>query len=120
MKTFNNMSRQGDILIIKVNDIPAKSKKIDFDFAEKKVKDNSDWVLAHSETGHHHVVNSEFVNYFESANDPLSLFIEVKKDVELRHLRGFDTHESQIISKGKYHIRKQRRKSVEGWERVAD
>lgn len=106
------MSRQGDVLIMRINELPSDAIQ-----QEKKGKE---WIVAHSETGHHHVISNQSVNFYEAANDPLQAYLVVDNDVELRHLRSFDTHESQIISKGIYRIRRQRQRGIEGWERVAD
>lgn len=106
------MSRQGDVLIIRIDELPEDAIK-----QEKKGKE---WIVAHSETGHHHVVANQNVNFYEVANDPLQAYLIINNDVELRHLRSFDTHETQIIGKGIYKIRRQRQNGVEGWERVAD
>ena len=112
MKTFKNQSRQGDVLISRINELP--------DNAIPQSKKGNDWTIAHSETGHHHVVSNNGVNFYESANDPLQAYLVVENKVELRHLKEFDKHETQAIPKGIYSLRRQRQQSIEGWERVAD
>lgn len=111
MKTFKDQARQGDILCIRIDKLPEDAVKQD--------KKGSDWVLGHSESGHHHVVSNMDTNFFEAANDPLQAYLVVNKPVHFRHLKT-DGHETQLYSKGIYKIRRQRQQGVEGWERVAD
>jgi hypothetical protein len=51
------------------------------------------FVVAHSETGHHHTVAAKQGVEYYASNDPLICFLVVKNDdVQLRHNRSFDTH----------------------------
>lgn len=77
-------------------------------------------VLAHSETGHHHVMEAKTVDFFCSANDAFVSYIDVKKPTELRHLRGFDTHKTIVFPAGKYRVNRQGEQTPEGWKRVED
>lgn len=114
MKTFVNQAAQGDILITRVKEkpkdvIPAKSCKGKF-------------IVAHSETGHHHVVaEMPGVQYF-TTKDPMIAYLSVIDSVEvkLEHERSFDTHESILLKGGTYEIRRQREHTPQGWRRVED
>lgn len=112
MKTFKNCAAQGDLLIIRVDSIPENVTPLN---AEKDV-----YVVAHSETGHHHVLDSEDVDCFKL--DDMKSYIEVKNIIgaQLKHLRDFATHETILIPPGIYELRRQREYMPEGWRRVED
>jgi hypothetical protein len=112
MKTFKNQAAQGDCLVTRIDTIPVGLKPMELE--------NDVYVVAHSETGHHHVLQQGGVNVFEAANDPFVLYLVVDKPVELKHLRSFDTHESLRINPGKYRINRQREYTAEGFRRAAD
>jgi len=119
MRNFEKQAAQGDILITRIGELPANIVE------ETKTTANGDFVVAHSETGHHHVIAAPDVNYFYAANDDgakneFVSYLKVKKDTVLRHLRGFDTHEPINISKGLYKINRQREYTAEGFRKAAD
>ena len=83
------------------------------------------FVVAHSETGHNHVIKERpNVSWFIT-DDPMVSYLEVVEaadatEILLEHLRSYDTHETIIIPPGKYEIRRQREYTPEGWRRVED
>lgn len=92
---------QGEIDTVKVSSLPAGIKKAS--------AENGNFILAHSETGHHHVVKeSPNINYY-TTNDPLISYLEViettdKAEAFLEHLRSFDTHQPIGFDVGIYKI----------------
>lgn len=112
-KTFKTMAAQGDLLIRRIDKLPEGLKE---QSAEKGY-----FILAHSETGHHHaVMERPEVKYF-AAMDQLRAFLVVTGEpVELEHQRPYDTHESIRIDPGIYELRRQREYTPEGFRRVAD
>lgn len=112
MKTFNKQAAQGDILIIKIDELPNGLVE------QKPVKES--YIVAHSETGHHHTLPSQGVKMFAPANDPMVLYVTVENEADLIHNRSFDTHEALRLKQGNYEIRRQREYTPEGWRRVAD
>jgi len=111
MKTFGKQAAQGDLLVRRIKDIPEGLAPM--------VPEGEVYVVGHSETGHHHVLPRKDVHCFQS-NDPLVSYVVVEGNVELRHLRAFDTHEALGIGPGNYEIRRQREHTPEGWRRVQD
>ena len=106
--------RQGDCLLTRIDSIP--------DSAKKAKSENGQFIIAHSETGHHHVVAERpGVELFDTEN-PLISYLRVIEQTEttLEHLRSFDTHEAYLLKGGCYEIRRQRQKTPEGWARVQD
>lgn len=115
MKTFNNQFAQGDCWGRRIDAIPAA--------AVVQTPENGVHVVAHSETGHNHVIEAdpENVTFFQDPADPLKAYLEVlATDVQLNHLRAHDTHETIQIPPGRYEIRRQREYQPEGFRRAAD
>lgn len=112
MKMFKYMAAQGDILIMAVDAIPTNT-------IERQPRDGH-YVLAHSETGHQHIVDAKNAQFWESPN-PLVCFLKIDGEyADLVHQRSFDTHETIRIPAGNYQIRRQREWSPAGWRRVKD
>jgi hypothetical protein len=116
MKTFTKMAAQGDFIIIRIDDIPANVEKLE--------AENGQYVIAHSETGHNHVMTMERVQAFKPKNvedrDLYELFLSVEQPTEINHLRSFDTHETLLVPPGSYQVRRQREYVPEGYRRAAD
>lgn len=117
MKTFVNRAAQGDLYIRRVAEIPAGLKQMK--------PENGKYIVAHSETSHHHVIEARpNVTVFDT-EDPLVSYLQVIEATDameavVEHLRSFDTHESISIGPGNYEIRRQRENAPEGWRRAAD
>ena len=99
---------QGDLNIFAVTSIPEGLE-------EKKAKQH---ILAHSETGHHHVIDGNTVRVFEQ--DEFVSYLDVKKKADVVHLRSFDTHAPVSLDPGQYKITRQREYTPEGYRRAAD
>lgn len=114
MKQFNVQAAQGDVLLMKVASVPDGCKKIE--------AVNGKYIIAHSETGHHHTVAEHPGVSFYQSKDPMIAYLEVIDSVEttLEHERSFDTHEPLLLKGGTYEIRRQREYTPKGWRRVAD
>jgi hypothetical protein len=112
MKTFKEQAAQGDVLIRRIKQLPKD--------VSKQESNNSQYIVAHSETGHHHTVAAEGTQFFHAANDPMIMYLVVDNEVDLVHNRGFDTHETIRFDAGIYEIRRQREYVPEGWRMVAD
>lgn len=112
MKTFANTCAQGDAYIQRIAELPAGVMEVDpVDGAV---------VVAHSESGHDHVMTAERVKLYELPDSILECFLVVSEPTELRHLRSFDTHEPIMFNEGVYRVRRQREYVPEGWRRAAD
>lgn len=117
MRTFKNQAAQGDLFIRRIDSLPENLALM--------ATENGNYIVAHSETGHHHAIEAKAnVKVFQT-NDPLVSYLQVIEATEemetvLEHLRNFDTHESIAIPPGNYEIRRQREYTPEGWRRVAD
>lgn len=115
MKTFNNCAAQGDLYLRRIAELP---KNVVEQAAVKR-----QYVVAHSETGHHHVVaESPDVKYYGNPEDEMRAYLVVQGIIgaQLEHLRDFDTHETLLIPPGIFELRRQREYTPEGWRRVED
>lgn len=117
MKTFQNQCAQGDLLIRRIEKLPNGVRPM---ASEKGV-----FVVAHSETGHNHVIAERPNVKAYTTGDPMVSYLEVIEATDtmetlLEHLRGHDTHETISIPTGVYEIRRQREYTPEGWRRVED
>ncbi|MDE2107331.1 MAG: hypothetical protein KGL39_59595, partial [Patescibacteria group bacterium] len=80
------------------------------------------FILAHSETGHHHVIERKKAEVFEAADDAFISYIRtLGGEAEIKHQRDFHTHESLLLAPGQnYEVRRQREYVPEGFRRAAD
>ena len=115
-KTFTRMAAQGDFIIRRIEEIPGE--------VEAVAPENGVFVVAHSETGHNHVLEAEHVTAYKPAGvkevDLYQMFLKVDAPSEINHLRSYDTHETLIVPPGKYEIRRQREYVAEGFRRAKD
>lgn len=112
MITFKRMAAQGDCLLTRIDSIPVN--------AVAQNPTDGLHIVAHSETGHHHVVDAGAVDYFAAANDAFVSYLRVREPTDLRHLRSFDTHAPIHLQPGDYQINRQREYTPEGFRRAAD
>ena len=114
MKSFDFQAAQGDVLITRIDKLPKE--------VCETASINGKLIIAHSETGHSHVVVERPGVKLFSGKDPMIAYLEVVESVEvaLEHMRSFDTHESLLLKGGTYEIRRQQEYTPEGWRRVAD
>jgi len=116
MKTFTNMAAQGDFIIFRVDTIPENLEKIR--------PEQGYLTIAHSETGHDHVMLAERTTAYKdrmTSDDKLfELFLSVEAPTEIIHKRSYDTHEALLVPAGNYVIKRQREYTPEGYRRAAD
>ena len=117
MNVIKNQCAQGDVLFRRVPQLPQG-------VTEQKSK--GDPIVAHSETGHHHVARAPGkVRMFEADDNPLICYLvaEGVEYMDMVHLRAFDTHGTVRLdaSGGSvWEVRRQREYVPGGWRRVED
>lgn len=116
MRTFKNQAAQGDVLIMRCEELPENATLI-IDHEDAKPGDH---IVAHSETGHHHVMATDDVDFYDDPDDSMNTFAVVKKQTQLRHLREEHNHEALVVDIGTYRLRRQREHSEEGVRRAVD
>lgn len=100
MKTFQNLAAQGEISIRRVDRLPDDVTAI--------APENGNYIIGHSETGHHHVMTLDRKQVFEAINPPAGmrvLYAILDAPADLVHQRGHDTHETIQIEPGIYEFR---------------
>jgi hypothetical protein len=79
------------------------------------------YVVAHSETGHHHTVQADGTVLYEGPADPFTCYLRVDAQyAEIVHHREHDTHETLRLAQGTWLVRRQREYTPEGFRRVED
>jgi len=115
-KTFERFAAQGDFLILRVDNIPENMERIP--------SENGLITVAHSETGHNHVMEAENVAAYKAAGTPTvdlyEMFLSVSEPTEITHLREFDTHAPLLVPPGDYKIFRQREYTPEGFRKAQD
>ena len=112
MKTVKRMAAQGDVMFIRVNDLPE-------DVELAKIE-NGKFIVAHSETGHNHVIDSRNAQMLIDKTNDFIAYIKVSAPTEVEHQRSFDTHESLLLTSGNYIVKRQREYVPEGFRKAAD
>jgi gentisate 1,2-dioxygenase len=115
--TFQNRAAQGDLMLRRIEKLPTNAKPL--------ASENGVFVVAHSETGHNHVIDHKPNVQWYGTDDPMVSYLQVieatdETETLLRHLRGHDTHKTIVIPVGVFEVRRQREHTPEGWRRVED
>lgn len=105
-----NYIAQGDLNIFAITQIPAGLDELQ--------PEGGQHILAHSETGHHHVIDGNTVRVFEQ--DEFVSYLDVRETAKVVHLRSFDTHAPVSLPPGQYRITRQREYTPEGFRIAAD
>lgn len=116
MQVVNRMAAQGDFIIMRIDNIP--------DNLEPLKDVNGQYIIAHSETAHNHLMERTHVDAYVAENvkevDLYEMFLNVKEPTEIVHHRSFDTHETLLVPPGNYKVRRQREYTPEGFRKAAD
>jgi hypothetical protein len=108
----NRPVAQGDMLIIPIAIIPSSAKAAQ--------PEGEHFILAHSETGHHHVIERAKAEVYEAADDSFIAYVRALAPADIMHQRPHDTHETVQLSPGLYEIRRQREYVAEGFRKAQD
>lgn len=113
MKTFKTQGAQGDCLITKIDTLPKNLKP--------SIPENGKFIVAHSETGHHHTVLEKNAQLLIDKTNQFIAYLKVNENgAVLKHERSFDTHHPIQLDEGIYEIRRQREYTPEGFRRAQD
>lgn len=105
---------QGDIGFVEIDEIP--------DGCAKMTPVNGKYILAHSETGHHHSIVADACEALQDPRDPNVCYLQMFRDADVLHERGYDTHTEKAFIAGKKYIGiRQGEAGIDGeWRRAAD
>lgn len=112
MQLLNKQAVQGDLHFRKIDHVPEDVTPV------KAV--NGEFIVAHSETGHHHVLPQTGVSLFSVNGNPFLMIAKIEQPAMLFHKRSFDTHDSVLFQPGVYAFHRQRQHTPEGMVRVVD
>ena len=112
MQTFKTQAAQGDFLITRIADLPSGVEPVSPDGAAT--------VIAHSETGHHHVIDAKAATLYRLPEALYEAFLVVDQPAVIEHRRAWDTHEMLKVEPGLYRINRQREYVPEGYRLAAD
>lgn len=116
MRVVNKVAAQGEMLVRRVDGFTSAAREVE--------PENGVFILAHSETGHHHVIDRAHVKVSEQTENVPSgmgiLQMIVDSPSTIEHLRSTDTHEPLMLGAGLWEVRLQREYTPEGYRRVAD
>lgn len=102
---------QGDITLVAVTTAPAGSEVAPV---------SGSVIVAHSETGHHHLVDSRQAR-LERGENPWICYLHVTAEyADLVHARDVNPHETVRLPLGIYRINRQREWTPEGWRQIND
>ena len=109
--THHRIAAQGDILLVAVDELP--------DGLVRRTGPEAG-IVAHSETGHHHVARAIGLEVWDDPRDPLTCYLRSSEPVRIEHLRDYDTHAPITMAPGIIRVRRQREWATAGWQRVED
>jgi hypothetical protein len=107
MKTFTKIAAQGEITIIRVGGMPATCAELPAGCSALK-PEGGKFVIGHSETGHHHVIDAKGASVGVMERTPQGVRILhaiLQNPTSLEHLRDHDTHEPIKLEPGEYEFR---------------
>ena len=85
----------GELYLLPVDKVP-----------KGKSSEHNMFVLAHSETGHNHVLEAKPKTTFTvtEVGDSVERFLSVTEPVKLVHRKTFDVHETRVLAPGDYKV----------------
>lgn len=95
MRILEVLGAQGEIRMFRIDEIPADAKPMK--------SENGQFIIGHSETGHHHVLVAERAAVYEAPTAPEGmrvLYALLETAGSLEHLRGHDTHAPHAFAPG--------------------
>lgn len=84
--------RHGEIFLLKVNKLPRGKKEL-----------HKSYIVGHSESGHHHVLESTADFKILKAVDD-SVWLEILEPAKLVHKKQVDKHKTLPVTPGKYQV----------------
>lgn len=112
-RVINRVGAQGDVFFLRVDALPEGVREVP--------QVDGRHVIAHSETGHHHITRDREARFYEDPRDPFTCYLRVDGEhADVEHLRPFDTHETVRLLRGITMCRRSREYVPEGFRRVED
>lgn len=103
--SINKAIRHGEVTLRPVDEFPAG-----------KSKSQTSYIVGHSETGHHHVLESDakFATFMDEANN--ALYVKLPEAGKLVHQKTVNRHKDLVVPAGIYKVT--RKKEYDPFEKV--
>ena len=128
-KTFKELIEtgivaQGDLLIVRADLLPGEPDPS----WEEVISTTGSHIVAHSETGHHHVLRARGADsappalFRDKGGDVVRSLLKIPagSPAEIVHRRESHTHGTILVPPGVWYLIRQQRPTPEGWEIVTD
>lgn len=92
-KVMNKCIRHGEVMLVPVNNTP-----------EGEFKEYDVFIVGHSETGHHHVLESKAKFEVMSDAEKKDLYLRLFEPARLVHKKQLDAHKTLTIQPGVYRV----------------
>ncbi len=89
----DRMIRHGEMLLIPIDKLPANVEQI---------HEGREFIVAHSETGHHHVAVGDVTAFRPIGGDSTDVYLRANKESRIEHRKTFDKHETKTLQPGIY------------------
>lgn len=102
--TFKKIAAQGEITVIRLGGVP-RNKKLT---GAAMKAEGGNFVIGHSETGHHHVIEAKGASVSVLDKQPEGMRVLraiLENPTSLDHLRDYDTHDPIKLEPGLYEFR---------------
>ena len=106
MRAFITVAAQGEIAVRRIGDLP-KNRELPKGYTALKA-DGRYFIIGHSETGHHHVIDAAgaTVGVLDKPPEGMRvLYMILENPLAIKHLREHDTHETITNEPGVYEVR---------------
>ena len=105
---------QGDVIFVPIEALPEGE-------LEAVKPENGAYIVAHSETGHHHVIlDRPTVKMFKGMDMFRDLLTVEETPADVEHLRSVHTHQTVTLAPGAWEIVRPKAYTPQGWERARD
>ena len=107
MKTFTSIAAQGEITIRRIATRRTTWRCVPTGYSMMK-PENGRYIIGHSETGHHHVMEARGATVAQLDKPPAGMRILMAiltEPLALEHLRPHDQHEPIALQPGAYEFR---------------
>jgi len=93
MKQHNKPIRHGEVMLVPVDELPTTT-----------AVNHKTYIIGHSETGHHHVLESKtgFDAFLDEATQ--ALYLELSEPAQLVHKKQVDAHKTLVVPAGRYRV----------------
>ncbi len=88
--------RHGEVLLIPISDLPNDVEE---------VYSGERYIVARSETHHHHTAVGDVTIYKPVGGDTADIYLRANKDSVIEHQKTFDRHETKTLNEGLYIVR---------------